>query len=96
MKINDELIDRLSTLARLQFEGDQKEKIKQDMERMLDFVDKLNEVDTQGVDPLIHMTEEFNRLRKDEVTSETSQEETLRNAPSKDTYYFKVPKVIQS
>ncbi|NNC81983.1 MAG: Asp-tRNA(Asn)/Glu-tRNA(Gln) amidotransferase subunit GatC [Flavobacteriales bacterium] len=96
MKIDDELLDRIATLSKLRFEDVEREQIRQDMQRMLDFVDKLSEVDTTGVEPLIHMTDEINRLREDQVTSETSQEEILRNAPSKDAYYFKVPKVIQS
>ncbi|NNK80661.1 MAG: Asp-tRNA(Asn)/Glu-tRNA(Gln) amidotransferase subunit GatC, partial [Flavobacteriales bacterium] len=50
---------------------------------------------TEGVEPLIHISDEVNRLRKDEVSSQYSQEEALKNAPSKDSYYFKVPKVIK-
>ena len=96
MRIDDALLDRLSTLAKLRFEGEEREKIKADMERMLEFVDTLSEVDTEGVEPLIHMTDEVNRLRPDVVESTTTQEEALKNAPSKDSYYFKVPKVIKS
>lgn len=96
MKINDTLIDKLSALSKLQFNGAEKEQIKQDMERMLDLVSKLEEIDTKGVEPLIHMTEETGRMREDEVKGMVSQAEALKNAPSKDTYYFKVPKVISS
>jgi aspartyl-tRNA(Asn)/glutamyl-tRNA(Gln) amidotransferase subunit C len=96
MKIDDTLLDRLSTLAKLKFEGDERDQIKKDMERMLDLVDKLEEVDTESVAPLIHMTDEVNRLRPDVVSSNTTQEEALKNAPSKDSYYFKVPKVLKS
>lgn len=95
MKIDDALIQKLSTLSKLNFEGEDLNHIKEDLERMLDFVGKLNEVDTEGVEPLIYITEEVNRLRKDQVTSDYTQEEALRNAPSKDSYYFKVPKVIK-
>lgn len=94
MEINDALIDKLSDLARLKFEGEDKKKIKGDLERMIDFVDKLNEIDTDNVEPLIYMTEENLELRKDEVQSTLSQEEALKNAPSKDSDYFKVPKVL--
>ncbi len=94
MKIDDTLIDRLSTLSRLSFEGDDRMHIKQDLERMLDLCAKLEEIDTDGVKPLIHITQEKNRLRPDLIDSAITQEEALKNAPSKDSYYFKVPKVI--
>jgi aspartyl-tRNA(Asn)/glutamyl-tRNA(Gln) amidotransferase subunit C len=94
MKIDDALIDRLSTLSKLSFAGEEREQIKGDLNRMLDLIDKLSEVDTEGVAPLIHMTREENRLRPDVATSELSQAEVLKNAPSKDAYYFKVPRVI--
>ena len=95
MKIDDALIDRLSTLSKLSFEGAEREQIKGDLERMLDLCAKLEEVDTTGVKPLVHMTTETNRLRPDVVDSTVTQEEALKNAPSKDAYYFKVPKVIK-
>ncbi|NND95036.1 MAG: Asp-tRNA(Asn)/Glu-tRNA(Gln) amidotransferase subunit GatC [Flavobacteriales bacterium] len=95
MKIDDDLINKLSTLSRLQFKGEDLVHIKEDLSKMLEFVEKLNEVDTEGVEPLIHISDEVNRLRKDEVSSQYSQEEALKNAPSKDSYYFKVPKVIK-
>jgi aspartyl-tRNA(Asn)/glutamyl-tRNA(Gln) amidotransferase subunit C len=94
MKIDDSLIDKLSTLAKLQFNGKERVQIKEDMERMLDLFDKLEEIDTTGVEPLIHMTEETGRMREDEIKGMASQADALKNAPSKDTYYFKVPKVI--
>lgn len=94
MEINDKVIDKLSDLARLQFEGERKEEIKKDLRKMLDFVDKLNELDTDGVEPLVYMTNEPLVLRKDQVGKELSQEQALRNAPSKDSDYFKVPKVL--
>ncbi len=96
MKIDDALIDRLSILSKLKFEGADHTQIKENLERMLEFVDKLNELDTEGVEPLIYITDEVNRLRKDEASSAFTQEEALRNAPSKDSYYYKVPKVIKS
>lgn len=94
MKIDDALIDRLSTLSKLSFEGDDRAQIKEDLQNMLDLCGKLEEIDTEGVEPLIHMTQEKNRLRPDTIDSAITQEEALKNAPSKDAYYFKVPKVI--
>lgn len=95
MKVDDKMVDRISELSKLEFEGEQKETIKADLERMIQFIDQLNEIDTENVEPLIFMTEEVNHLRKDEVVMETTQEEALANAPSKDSDYFKVPKVIE-
>lgn len=94
MEIDDKLIDKLADLSRLKFEGEDRAKIKADLERMLKFVDKLNEVDTDGVEPLVYMTNEVLKLRKDEVVDEIPQQEALKNAPSKDSDYFKVPKVL--
>lgn len=94
MEITDKVVAKLAELSRLKFEGDESEKIKLDLERMLRFVDKLNELDTTGVSPLVYMTEEPLLLRKDEIVEELSQSQALKNAPSKDSDYFKVPKVL--
>jgi aspartyl-tRNA(Asn)/glutamyl-tRNA(Gln) amidotransferase subunit C len=94
MEITDKTIDKLADLARLNFEGVRKAEIKQDLERMLNFVDKLNELDTEGVEPLVYMTNEPLVLRKDEIGEELTQAQALKNAPSKDSDYFKVPKVL--
>lgn len=95
MEITDKTIDKLAELARLNFEGERKDAMKKDLERMLNFVDKLNELDTTGVQPLVYMTNEPLVLRKDEIGLELTQEQALKNAPSKDSDYFKVPKVLE-
>ncbi len=95
MEINDALIDKLSDLARLSFEGEEREKIKGDLEKMIGFVDKLNEVNTDNVEPLVYMTDEYLKLRKDEVHDELPQTEALKNSPVPDSDYFKVPKVLE-
>ncbi|MDP4663313.1 MAG: Asp-tRNA(Asn)/Glu-tRNA(Gln) amidotransferase subunit GatC [Salibacteraceae bacterium] len=94
MEITDKTIDKLADLARLNFEGERKAEIKQDLERMLNFVDKLNELNTDGLEPLVYMTNEPLVLRKDEIGEELTQAQALKNAPSKDSDYFKVPKVL--
>ena len=94
MEVNDALVDNLAKLARLQFNAEEKEIIKKDLQRMIHFVDKLNELDTEGVQPLIHMTEAVNILREDEVQGSITREEGLKNAPDTDGIFFKVPKVI--
>ena len=95
MNVNDELIDKLSNLARLEFNSEEKEDIKKDLQQMIGFIDKLNELDTTGVDPLLHMSENINVLREDEVGGTISREEAFRNAPLHDEQFFKVPKVIR-
>lgn len=94
MKVDDQLVDKVARLAKLSFEGEAKENIKKDMTRILDFVEKLNEVDTEGVEPLIYMNDESLQLRADEAKETISQKEALKNSPLKDSDYFKVPKVL--
>jgi aspartyl-tRNA(Asn)/glutamyl-tRNA(Gln) amidotransferase subunit C len=94
MKITEELIDHIAHLARLEFQGEDKVSIQKDMERMIEFVDKLSEIDTENVEPLIFMSEEINRLREDEPKVTVSHEEALMNAPKKDSDYFRIPKVL--
>jgi aspartyl-tRNA(Asn)/glutamyl-tRNA(Gln) amidotransferase subunit C len=95
MKVDDALIEKLSQLARLQFEGEERQQIKSDLERMLGFVEKLEELDTDGVAPLIYLTQEPSRLRPDDAKTVITKEEALKNAPESDTDYFKVPRVLQ-
>lgn len=95
MKVNDELIDKLANLARLTFEPTEKADIKKDLQKMISFIEKLNELDTTGVEPLLFMTDEVNVLREDEVKGSITRQEGLMNAPLKDDQFFKVPKVIR-
>lgn len=95
MEVNDEMVDKLANLARLQFKAEEKEGIKNDLQRMIQFVEKLNEVDTTGVEPLLHMSEQVNVLREDEVKGSVETAEGLKNAPVHDEQFFKVPKVIK-
>jgi aspartyl-tRNA(Asn)/glutamyl-tRNA(Gln) amidotransferase subunit C len=94
MKIDKELIDKIAHLARLEFSDEEKLNIEKDLTRILDFMETLNEVDTSNVEPLIYMTDEVNVMREDIVKKDISQEEALKNAPKKDSDYFRVPKVI--
>jgi aspartyl-tRNA(Asn)/glutamyl-tRNA(Gln) amidotransferase subunit C len=94
--IDIKIVDEIAHLARLEFNNEAKEEIINDMNRMLNFIDKLNELDTDKVEPLIYMTNEQNVLREDEPVISVTQKEALKNAPQKDTDYFKVPKVIDN
>lgn len=93
MKIDKEKVERIAHLARLEVENP--EKMIREMSKILDFMDKLNELDTSGVAPLIYMSEHENRTRNDLAEPPLTQEESLRNAPSKDENYFRVPKMIK-
>ncbi len=94
-KIDTNTVDQIAHLARLEFDENSKPGIIKDMNRMLEFVDKLNELNTENVEPLIYMTSENNVLRADEIEQSISQKEALKNAPKKDSDYFKAPKVIE-
>ena len=94
MEITNKKIDELAHLARLEFNDTEKVKIKADLERIVGFFDKLSEVDTEGVEPLIYMSDRQNNLRNDDIKEEISKQEALKNSPSKDSDYFKVPKFI--
>ncbi|MEO8414446.1 MAG: Asp-tRNA(Asn)/Glu-tRNA(Gln) amidotransferase subunit GatC [Ginsengibacter sp.] len=95
MNVNNELVDKLANLARLQFNAQEKEEIKNDLQQMIGFIEKLNELDTTGVEPLLHMSGNVNILREDEVCGTISRQDAFRNAPLHDEQFFKVPKVIR-
>ena len=81
MEVNDELINKLANLSRLQFNDEEKEEIRNDLEKMIQFIDKLNELDTTGIAPLLHMSDEVNVLRDDNVKGSISTTDALKNAP---------------
>ena len=95
MKVDNKLIDDLSRLAKLKFDEKTIEEMKSDFENILGFIDKLSEIDTEGVEPLIYLSDEVNILRADEIEEEVTQEQALKNAPNKDSDYFKVPTVLK-
>ena len=95
MEVNDEMVEKLANLARLQFNETEKQGLKNDLQKMIQFVEKLNELDTKGVEPLLHMSDSVNVLREDEVKGSIERSEGLKNAPVQDGIFFKVPKVIK-
>lgn len=92
--IDIKTVDEVAHLARLEFDEESKKEILNDMNRMLTFIDKLNELETDAVEPLIYMTQESTILREDIPETSITQKEALKNAPKKDSDYFKAPKVI--
>jgi aspartyl-tRNA(Asn)/glutamyl-tRNA(Gln) amidotransferase subunit C len=95
MEVNDELIDKLADLAKLEFDAKSKENIKKDLQNMIAFVEKLNELDMKGIEPVEYITGEKNVLREDVVIKSITKQQALKNAPLKDSDYFKVPKVLK-
>jgi len=95
MQVDDTLIDKLSRLAMLEFNEEEKEAIKNDLQKMIGFVDKLKELDTTGVEPLLHMSNQINILKEDIPGNMLTREKALQNAPQHDGTYFQVPKMIK-
>ena len=94
MKVKKEVLDKLAHLARLEFHEDQTETLVRDMSRIVDWIDKLEEVNTDNVEPLISMSHEVNRWREDIPGQHLSREEAIRKAPESKDGFFKVPRVI--
>ena len=94
MKIDSKTVDKLADLAKLEFDDASKQEIIKDLNRIVTFIEKLNELDTSSVEPLIYLTDETNIMREDEVKQEITQHDALKNAPKKDSDYIKAPKVI--
>ena len=95
MQVNKETLDKLAHLARLEFDERDSEKMIKDLGNIISFVEKLNEVNTNGVEPLTTMSHEVNALREDEVKPHLDHDTALGSAPKKDADYFRVPKVLE-
>ncbi len=95
MKIDRDTLDKIAHLSRLEIDEKDAEKMMQDMSAMVTFVEKLNEVNTDGVEPLTTMSHEINSLREDEVKPHLDHAIALESAPKKDENYFRVPKVLE-
>ena len=95
MQVDNKLVSHLAHLSRLNVAEDKMDQLVADMQDLVGFVEKLNEIDTTGTLPLMHMGDGVNVLRKDEVNGSISREAALKNAPDQDGTFFKVPKVIR-
>lgn len=92
--ISDETIEYVGILAKLELSDEEKERAKKDMGEMLDYIDKLNELDTSAVEPMSHVFPVNNVFREDEVTNGDGSADTLANAPVRTEDGFEVPKTI--
>lgn len=94
MKVDKETLERIAHLSRLYLKKEEEETLLQNMNNIVDWMEKLNELDTEGVEPLYHITETTNNLREDEVKDELPREKAFFNAPKHDDTFFRVPKVV--
>lgn len=95
MNITRELLDKIAHLAQLEIQEDEAEKLMTDMNAIIAWIDKLKEVNTEGVEPLTSMSHELNAFREDVVQQELTREDALKNAPRHDGTHYRVPKVIE-
>ena len=93
--ITDEIIDYVGILAKLELSLEEREEAKKDMGRMLDYIDKLNELDTEGIEPMSHVFSMNNVFREDIVTNGDDRDNILKNAPEKKEGAFKVPRTVE-
>lgn len=95
MSVTEKDVQYIANLARLQLNDEEVRSFAGDMNKILDYMDQLNEADTENVEPLEHVIDLESRLRKDEGKEPLSHEDALKNAPDADSDYFRVPKVIE-
>jgi len=95
MKINRPLLDKIAHLSRLEFDEKDADTIMKEMSGIITWVEQLNKVDTNGIEPLTTMSHEVNSLREDRVKPHLAHDKALLNAPKKDADYFHVPKVLE-
>ena len=95
MTIDQNLILKLENLAKLELSDEERTKLTGDLNNILVMVEKLQELDTTGIEPLVYINEEVNKSRLDEIKNQVSQQDALKNAPDQNGTYFKVPKVLK-
>lgn len=95
MPVSVEQVRYIARLARLRFTEEEEQRLAEEMSEIISYVEKLNELDTSGVEPMSHVLDLYNVVRKDEIAQRISREEALKNAPDADGTFFRVPKVIE-
>lgn len=93
-KIDDDMLEYVGILAKLELEGEDREHARKDMEQMLDYIDMLNELDTSDVEPMVQAIEVENVFREDEITNGDARDEMLANAPVKKNGQYEVPRTF--
>jgi aspartyl-tRNA(Asn)/glutamyl-tRNA(Gln) amidotransferase subunit C len=95
MKITEEEVDRIAVLARLRLTAEEKSQLVRQLDDILEYMDKLNQLDTAQVEAFSHRADTMPALREDAVTNQPDPEALLANAPDRDGTFFKVPKIIE-
>jgi aspartyl-tRNA(Asn)/glutamyl-tRNA(Gln) amidotransferase subunit C len=95
MKITMKEVEHVARLARLELTDEEKERMRAQLDSILTYIDKLNELDTSAVEPTSHVLPMMNVFRDDEVRPSLSQEETLANAPDRQELFFRVPRILE-
>jgi aspartyl-tRNA(Asn)/glutamyl-tRNA(Gln) amidotransferase subunit C len=94
-KLSNEEFDRLANLAKLEFGKEEKKEILSDLDKIIGFCEKLNSIPTMDIEPLVYVNTETNIVREDMVSNMLPKNIALKNAPSKDSDFFRVPKVLK-
>ena len=96
MKVDKKTVERLAELSKLEFSEKEKEEMVKDFQKIVSFVNKLKELDTEGVEPLVYVNENITNVLREDIPGEmVSREDALKNAPDKDTNYIKIPNVLR-
>jgi len=95
MAVDNETVKKVAFLSRLKVEDEKTESVKEEFNKILAWIEELNEVNTDDVEPLISVNDMSLRLRKDEVTAGNCKDDILKNAPASEYDYFAVPKVVE-
>ncbi len=96
MSVTKKEVENIAKLSKLKLSDPEVEEFTGDMNKILDYMEKLNELDTKEVKPLLHPLEDYNIFREDELKDSIDREDALKNAPNRTEEFFKVPKVIKS
>ena len=94
MKVTKETVEKMAHLSRLELNKDELSQMQEDLSNTLDWMDKLNEINTDNIEPLISMSDNKNIMREDVIKEHISHTDALKNAPKKDSDYVRVPKVL--
>ena len=96
MNIDKDTIEKIAHLSRLELKNNDVDKMQNDLSNILNWIDKLNELNTDNIEPLVSMSENHNIMRDDVVKEHISHNDALKNAPKKDSDYIRVPKVLDN
>jgi aspartyl-tRNA(Asn)/glutamyl-tRNA(Gln) amidotransferase subunit C len=95
MALTREVVRRVALLARLRLTDEEESRFTEQLGKILDYVNALEQVDTAGIEPMAHTLDLVNALREDRVTNDRNTEALLANAPAVDQNFFQVPKIIE-